>query len=51
MFTTFNMGIGMMLFIEKSRGDAALEALNKAGYSPYIIGEVADHADEKVRII
>lgn len=50
MYTTFNMGIGMMLFIDKSEGDAALKTLNKAGYSSYIIGEVKPYKDEKVQI-
>jgi phosphoribosylformylglycinamidine cyclo-ligase len=51
MFTTFNMGIGMMLFLEKSQGDATMKILNESGYSSYIIGEVASHKDEKVKII
>ena len=51
MFTTFNMGIGMMLFLEKSQGDATLKILKEAGYSSFIIGEVAAHKDEKVKIL
>ena len=51
MFTTFNMGIGMMLFVDKNQGDAALKLLNEAGYNPYIIGEVGADIDEKVKII
>ncbi len=51
MFTTFNMGIGMMLFVDKNQGDAALKLLNEAGYNPYIIGEVGADTDEKVKII
>lgn len=51
MFTTFNMGIGMMLFIDKNQGDAALKVLNEAGYGSYIIGEVLSNKDEKVQIL
>lgn len=51
MFTTFNMGIGMMLFLDKNHGDAALKILHESGYNSYIIGEVAAHKDEKVKII
>ena len=51
MFTTFNMGIGMMIFIDKNQGDAALKVLNEAGYPSYIIGEVIPYKDERVQIL
>jgi len=51
MFTTFNMGIGMMLFVDKSGADAALNALKKTGYNAYLIGETKTDKDEKVKII
>ncbi|MFA5518418.1 MAG: phosphoribosylformylglycinamidine cyclo-ligase [Spirochaetota bacterium] len=51
MFTTFNMGIGMMIFVDKSQGDAALKVLDKAGYPSYIIGEVIPYKDERVQIL
>ncbi|MDO4568086.1 MAG: phosphoribosylformylglycinamidine cyclo-ligase [Clostridia bacterium] len=39
MFNTFNMGVGMCLTVSPSNADRALEALRRAGESPYIIGE------------
>ena len=40
MFTTFNMGTGMMLFTDPSHTDAAVSALTESGEKPVIIGEV-----------
>lgn len=51
MFTTFNMGIGMMIFVDKNQGDAALKALDEAGFPSYIIGEVIPYKDERVQIL
>ncbi len=40
MYNTYNMGIGMVLAVEKADADKAMEAVRKAGETPYLIGEV-----------
>lgn len=40
MWRTFNMGIGMVLIIEKSEVDKTLTLLNEVGEDAYLIGEV-----------
>ncbi len=39
MFNTFNMGIGMMLTVDKADAQKAVDILNAAGEKAYIIGE------------
>ncbi len=51
MFTTFNMGIGMMLFVSKTEADGALSSLKKEGYNAWLIGETESYENEKVKII
>ncbi|HNX22399.1 MAG TPA: phosphoribosylformylglycinamidine cyclo-ligase [Spirochaetota bacterium] len=51
MYTTFNMGIGMMLFIAKEFADSAMEKLKTDGIKPYLIGEVIKFNDAKVTIL
>jgi phosphoribosylformylglycinamidine cyclo-ligase len=51
MFTTFNMGVGMMLFVSKTEADGALKALKNRGYNAWIIGESVKEAKEKVKLI
>jgi phosphoribosylformylglycinamidine cyclo-ligase len=51
MFTTFNMGIGMMLFVEKGLADRAVEQLKKSGESPRIIGAVTGRDGAPVVIV
>lgn len=48
MFTTFNMGIGMMVFVDKANADKAVDRLKQSGEAPRIIGTVIDHSDELV---
>ncbi len=48
MYTTFNMGIGMMVFIDKNYADRAMERLKQSGESPRIIGTVIDQSDDRV---
>ena len=50
MFTTFNMGIGMIIIIDKKQADTALEQLKISGESPLVIGNVIKYADERVVI-
>ncbi len=40
MFSTFNMGIGMMLFVESSKADLVVDKIKGAGEGAFIIGEV-----------
>ena len=40
MYNTFNMGLGMVLAVEKDDVDKTMEALSKAGETCYVIGEV-----------
>ena len=40
MFNTFNMGVGMCLFVSRDSADAALAALKENGVDAYGIGEI-----------
>lgn len=51
MFTTFNMGVGMMLFVEKHDEPKVRAALAAAGEQPVVIGEAVIFKDEKVSIV
>lgn len=42
MFTTFNMGIGLVIVVAKDQADAAVSALREAGETPYVIGKVTE---------
>lgn len=42
MFTTFNMGIGMMLVVKEQDADGALQFLRSAGEEAYVIGRVTE---------
>ncbi|KOR87733.1 phosphoribosylformylglycinamidine cyclo-ligase [Paenibacillus solani] len=42
MFTTFNMGIGMVLVVKEQDADAALQYLRTAGEEAYVIGRVTE---------
>lgn len=39
MYNTFNMGIGMVLAVDKADVDKTMEAIKKAGEIPYVLGE------------
>jgi phosphoribosylformylglycinamidine cyclo-ligase len=51
MFTTFNMGIGMMLMVAKGEADRTMENLKKSGESPAVIGGIIERTGEPVQII
>lgn len=40
MFSTFNMGIGMVLIVSKDDVETAMEILNKEGINSYVIGTI-----------
>lgn len=42
MFTTFNMGIGLVLVVNSADGERALELLKASGEEAYIIGKVTE---------
>lgn len=48
MFTTFNMGIGMICIIDKLDVDNALSILMENGEKPFTIGEIIEKNDESV---
>jgi phosphoribosylformylglycinamidine cyclo-ligase len=50
MFTTFNMGIGMMLFTDKDESEKLMKHLENNGNTPYLIGEVSEFRDVKVTL-
>lgn len=49
MFNTFNMGVGMVICVDKNNTDKALSSLKESGEEAYILGELAD-SDEGVII-
>lgn len=50
MFKTFNMGVGMMMFVDESDADAVIAALKEAGEEAAIIGKTVKFEKEKVMI-
>jgi len=42
MFNTFNMGVGMMVSVDKNDADKAVEVLKASGEDAYIIGELVE---------
>ena len=45
MYNTFNMGIGMMLVVDKADADKAVEILKSHGENAFVIGETVDGDD------
>ena len=50
MFTTFNMGIGMMVFADRNSADSLMKNLSASGEKPVIIGEVINCGADRVVI-
>lgn len=46
MFTTFNMGIGLVIVVAAKDADKTLETLRAAGETPYVIGRVTEGSRE-----
>ncbi len=42
MFSTFNMGVGMMLIVDKTKADRTLKLLQDAGEQTYLLGQVTE---------
>lgn len=51
MFSTFNMGVGFMIFAPKESADKIVNDLNALGESAKIIGEVLSKQSEEVEIV
>lgn len=49
MFNTFNMGVGMVVCVDKNDADKAVSAINESGEEAYILGELVE-SDEGVII-
>ena len=49
MFNTFNMGVGMVVCVDKNDADKAVSAINESGEQAYIFGELVE-SDEGVII-
>ena len=50
MYNTFNMGIGMAIIISKNDKEKALQILQEAGETAYVIGEVTQ-GNKEINII
>lgn len=48
MFSTFNMGVGMMMVVDAADADAVVKALQAAGEDASVIGEIVEEKGEKV---
>ena len=42
MYNTYNMGIGMIVAVDKADVEKTMESIKAAGETPYIVGEVTD---------
>ncbi len=45
MFNTFNMGVGMIVSVDKNDADKTVEVLNASGVEAYVLGELVDSED------
>ena len=46
MFNTFNMGVGMVVSVDKNDVDKTLTSLKASGEEAYILGELVDSEEE-----
>lgn len=51
MYTTFNMGIGLMIFADRDNAGKITDVLRSDGKEPYVIGEVTAPGEQRVLII
>jgi phosphoribosylformylglycinamidine cyclo-ligase len=47
---TFNLGVGMILVVHKTKVDAARRALKRAGEKPWVIGEIVKQRRGRARV-
>ena len=40
MYNTFNMGLGMVLAVDKDDVDRTMDAIRAAGEDPYVVGQI-----------
>ncbi|MCM1505519.1 MAG: phosphoribosylformylglycinamidine cyclo-ligase [Ruminococcus flavefaciens] len=45
MFNTFNMGVGMIVSVDKNDADKAIEVLKASGEDAYVLGELVESED------
>ena len=45
MFNTFNMGVGMIVCVDKNDADKAIAAINETGEQAYVLGELVESED------
>ena len=45
MFNTFNMGVGMIVSVDRNDADKTVEVLNASGVEAYVLGELVDSED------
>ena len=45
MFNTFNMGVGMIVCVDKNDVDKAIESIKASGEEAYVLGELVDGED------
>ena len=48
MFSTYNMGIGMMMVVDADDAAGVVEALKAAGENAAVIGEIRQRTDDSV---
>ncbi len=50
MYNTYNMGLGMVLCVDKKSADGVVEAVNNAGEKAYVIGETVEGSKKGVEL-
>ena len=51
MYSTFNMGIGMMLIVNRDHESRSIDILRSEGVKACAIGEIVEYGDNRVVII
>ena len=49
MYNTYNMGLGMMIAVDKDKADEAVKLIEKAGEKAYIVGEI-ENGEKGIRL-
>ena len=49
MFNTFNMGVGMSMFVSAASADRALSVLREQGVDAYVMGEIVS-GEDRIRL-